>query len=151
MGHCSQCELDQNLWLCLECGALNCGRNQLGGAPGNSHGISHYDLTHHPVAVKLGSITPEGTADVYCYACDDEVKDHHLATHLKNFGINIAEAEKTEKSLTELQLEQNIKWDFSLHSADSEKLIPVFGPGLTGLKTWVTHVIWLLFFNACFH
>lgn len=134
MGHCSQCELDQNLWLCLECGALNCGRNQLGGAPGNSHGITHYDSTHHPVAVKLGSITPEGTADVYCYACDDEVKDHHLATHLKHFGINIAEAEKTEKSLTELQLEQNIKWDFSLHSGDSEKLIPVFGPGLTGLK-----------------
>lgn len=134
MGSCSQCELEQNLWLCLECGALNCGRNQLGGAPGNSHGLAHYDSSKHPVAVKLGSITPDGTADVYCYACDDEVKDFHLAAHLKHFGINIAEAEKTEKSLTELQLEQNIKWDFSLTSKNGEQLIPVFGPGLTGLK-----------------
>lgn len=132
--HCSQCELAENLWLCLTCGALNCGRSQLGGAPGNSHGLAHTDATQHPVAVKLGSITPDGTADVYCYACDDEVKDHHLAAHLAHFGIKLAEAEKTEKSLTELQLEQNIKWDFSLRSESGEELDPVFGPGLTGLK-----------------
>lgn len=133
--NCSQCDLTENLWLCLTCGKLNCGRNQLGGAPGNSHGIAHYNSEPtHPVAVKLGSITPDGTADIYCYACDDEVKDAHLAQHLANFGINIAEAEKTEKSLMELQLEQNVKWDFSLHSDSGEELEPVFGPGLTGIK-----------------
>lgn len=131
---CSQCDLKENLWLCLICGALNCGRNQLGGAPGNSHGIAHYDSTHHPVAVKLGSITPDGTADIYCYACDDEVKDHHLAEHLAHFGINIADAEKTEKSLTEMQLEQNVKWDFSMVSETGQDLEPLFGPGFTGLK-----------------
>lgn len=131
---CSQCDLKENLWLCLVCGALNCGRNQIGGAPGNSHGVAHYDKTHHPVAVKLGSITPDGAADVYCYTCDDEVKDFHLSEHLAHFGINIAEAEKTEKSLTEMQLEQNIKWDFSMVSESGQELEPLFGPGFTGLK-----------------
>ena len=30
LGHCSQCELKENLWLCLTCGNLGCGRAQFG-------------------------------------------------------------------------------------------------------------------------
>ena len=128
------CDLKENLWLCLTCGNLGCGRNQKGGVPGNSHGLAHADSSHHPVAIKLGSITPEGTADVYCYHCNEERIDTELKAHLAHWGINIAEREKTEKSLTELQIEQNLKWDFSMTTEDGKELKPIFGEGFTGLK-----------------
>lgn len=134
LAHCSQCELSNNLWLCLTCGTLSCGRPQFGGGGGNGHALDHYSSTQHPIAVKLGSITPTGSADVFCYAHDEEVKDPKLAEHLKNWGIDVASREKTEKSLTELQLEQNAKWDFSMQSSEGEELAPIMGPGLTGLR-----------------
>ena len=128
------CDLKENLWLCLQCGNLGCGRAQFGGAGGNSHGLKHTEETEHAIAVKLGSITPEGTADVYCYACNEERVDTELPKHLAHWGINIAEREKTEKSLTELQIEQNLKWDFSMTTEDGKELTPLFGSGFTGLK-----------------
>ncbi|KAI9207417.1 uncharacterized protein BJ171DRAFT_492677 [Polychytrium aggregatum] len=130
---CSDCSLNENLWLCLTCGNLGCGRQQYGGTGGNGHGVGHFDATRHPVSVKLGTITPEGTADVYCYICDEERIDPNLAAHLASFGINIAAQQKTEKSLTELQLEQNLKFDFSMATEDGKQFEPAFGPGSTGL------------------
>ena len=101
---------------------------------GNGHGLEHADGTAHPIAVKLGSITPEGTADVYCYQCNEERVDTDLAAHLAHWGINIAEREKTEKSLTEMQIEQNLRWEFSMTTEDGKELKPIFGGGFTGLK-----------------
>lgn len=109
LGQCSSCDLKENLWLCLQCGNLACGRAQFGGVGGNSHALSHSKDTSHGVAVKLGSITPEGSADIYCYTCDDERTDENLGTHLENWGIILAERQKTEKSLTEMQIEQNLR------------------------------------------
>lgn len=134
LAHCASCDLKENLWLCLQCGNLGCGRAQIGGVGGNGHALAHFNTLNHPVAVKLGSITPEGTADIYCYACNDERVDLGLATHLAYWGINIAEREKTEKSLTEMQIEQNLKWEFNMTTEDGKELKPVFGAGLTGLK-----------------
>lgn len=134
LGHCSGCDLRENLWLCLECGNLGCGRKQMGGVDGNSHALGHANESGHGVAVKLGSITPEGTADIYCYRCDEERIDELLGQHLAHWGILLAERQKTEKSLTEMQIEQNLKWDFSMTTEDGHELKPLFGPGLTGLK-----------------
>ena len=134
LGKCSMCDLKENLWLCLECGNLGCGRAQFAGGGGNSHGLAHTDSTSHAVAVKLGSITPEGSADVYCYKCNEERIDTELAGHLSHWGIKIAEREKTEKSLMEMQVEQNLKYDFSMTTEDGEELKPLFGKGFTGLK-----------------
>ena len=128
------CDLKENLWLCLQCGNLGCGRSQYRGVTGNSHGLEHTDLTSHAVAVKLGSITPEGTADVYCYACKDERIDTELSAHLAHWGINIADRQKTEKSLTEMQIEENLTWQFSMTTEDGKEMKPVFGKGFTGLK-----------------
>ena len=128
------CDLKENLWLCLQCGNLGCGRAQFGGVGGNSHGLKHADDTVHPIAVKLGSITPEGTADVYCYQCNEERVDTDLTAHLAHWGINIAEREKTEKSLTEMQIEQNLRWEFSMTTEDGKELRTIFGNGFTGLK-----------------
>lgn len=59
---CGKCELKENLWLCLLCGNIGCGREQFGGVRGNSHGLAHFEETGHGVSVKLGTITPEGSA-----------------------------------------------------------------------------------------
>lgn len=134
LAHCANCELNQNLWLCLQCGNLGCGRKQYDGSGGNNHAIEHFEQTGHGVNVKLGTITAEGTADIYCYSCDDARIDNDLAAHLATWGINVASQSKTEKSMTELQLEQNMKFDFSMTTEDGKQLQPKFGPGYTGLK-----------------
>lgn len=134
LGHCSECDLNENLWLCLSCGNLGCGRQQYGGVGGNSHGVGHTKSTGHPVAVKLGSLTADGTADIYCYACDEERIDPELPNHLAHWGINIKDRIKTEKSLTEMQVEQNLRWEFSMVTEDGKELRPLFGPDFTGLK-----------------
>jgi ubiquitin carboxyl-terminal hydrolase 5/13 len=84
---CKDCEMGGNLWCCLVCGNLACGRKQFGGGGGNGHGLDHFEKTGHQVCVKLGTITPEGTADIFCYACGDERIDPHLAIHLAKIGI----------------------------------------------------------------
>ncbi|MCJ1477881.1 hypothetical protein MMC13_006554 [Lambiella insularis] len=150
------CDLRENLWLCLLCGNLGCGRAQFGGVGGNSHGLKHAEDTTHAVAVKLGSITPEGTADVYCYHCNEERVDTDLAAHLAHWGINIADREKTEKSLTELQIEQNLRWEFSMTTENGKELKPVFGGGFTGLKNlgnscYLASVLQCLFSLPAFH
>ncbi|RDW91199.1 ubiquitinyl hydrolase 1 [Coleophoma crateriformis] len=134
LGHCSMCDLQENLWLCLQCGNLGCGRQQHGGVRGNSHALEHKKSIGHGVAVKLGSITPEGTADIYCYSCDEERIDEDLGTHLAHWGIKLAERQKTEKSLMEMQVEQNMSWEFAMTDEDGHELQKVFGKGFTGLK-----------------
>ncbi|TKY90529.1 hypothetical protein EX895_000527 [Sporisorium graminicola] len=134
LASCGKCDLTSNLWLCLTCGHLGCGRAQFGGVGGNSHGLTHFEETGHPVSVKQGTITAEGSADIYCYACNDARIDPNLAQHLSHFGINVMDLSKTEKSMTELQIEHNLKFDFNMTGEDGRTLEPVFGPGLTGLR-----------------
>ncbi|KAH0427426.1 ubiquitin carboxyl-terminal hydrolase [Colletotrichum camelliae] len=155
LGHCSACDLHENLWLCLECGNLGCGRKQMGGVDGNSHALAHSAESGHGVAVKLGSITPEGTADVYCYKCDEERIDGDLGQHLGHWGIILADRQKTEKSLTEMQIEQNLRWDFSMTTEDGKELKPLFGAGLTGLKNlgnscYLASIVQCLFDTSAF-
>lgn len=134
---CSQCELKENLWICLHCGALGCGRQQYGSTtPGNSHALSHYEVSNHPVAIKLGSLSgrDRDNYDAYCYQCNDEVKVPKLEQYLQRYGIDFNKSEKTEKNLVELNLDQNLNWQFQLEAEDGGKLTPVFGSNLTGLS-----------------
>ena len=89
---CNDCELNQNLWLCLTCGNLSCGRKETGG---NAHAIEHYNKTKHPLVVKTGTITPNGEASIYCYACDNDVKDENyiIPWFLYNW-INVPDSSK---------------------------------------------------------
>ena len=73
LAHCTKCDLKENLWLCLTCGSLGCGRQQYGGLGGNGHGLQHYEETKHPVSVKLGTITPEGTAGALSVSADGKM------------------------------------------------------------------------------
>ncbi|TPX51477.1 hypothetical protein SeMB42_g00703 [Synchytrium endobioticum] len=137
LAHCAACELNKNLWLCLVCGNLGCGRKQWnasGVTGGNGHALQHAQHTGHGLACQLGTVTPEGTADVYCYTCDNERLNPFLSKHLAHFGIDVGSQEKTEKSMAELQLEHNLKFDFSMTTEDGKQLPALYGPGFTGLK-----------------
>ncbi|KAK5169100.1 ubiquitin C-terminal hydrolase Ubp14 [Saxophila tyrrhenica] len=136
LSKCKSCELKENLWLCLTCGNIGCGRKMFMnmGPPGNNHQVDHNASTGHPVAVKLGSLTADGHADVHCYACDEEVIDPDLVKHLLHWKVDVQGRTKTEKSVTEMQLEHNLTYDFSMTTAEGKELKALYGPGLTGLK-----------------
>ena len=57
---CEKCDLTENLWLNLTDGTILCGRRFFDGSGGNNHAVDHYQVTKHPLAVKLGTITPDG-------------------------------------------------------------------------------------------
>ena len=62
LAHFNACDLKDNLWLCLTCGSLGCGRQQFIGVSGNGHGLAHYKASGPAVSVNLATITPEGGA-----------------------------------------------------------------------------------------
>ena len=66
--------MSTNLWICLECGNLGCGRKYFDGTGGNGHGISHFEKTNHAVSIKFGTISKDSNPSSYCYVCNDEVK-----------------------------------------------------------------------------
>ncbi|CAI9574449.1 unnamed protein product [Staurois parvus] len=103
---CSVCDLRENLWLNLTDGAILCGRRYFDGSGGNNHAVQHYKETGYPLAVKLGTITPDG-ADVYSYDEDDMVINPNLAEHLSHFGIDMMKMQKTDKTMTELEIDMN--------------------------------------------
>ena len=88
-----------NLWLCMTCGHLGCGRKNWDGSGGNNHAVDHGKNFAHHVVCKLGTITPEGSAcnhnpliskAIYCYACDDDRLDKKLGEHMRKLGIEIS-------------------------------------------------------------
>lgn len=99
LSKCTSCELSTNLWLCLTCGNIGCGRSNWDGTGGNSHGIKHFETSGHPLVVKLGTITPDGNASLYCYSCNEDVQDQSLPEHLQVLGIEVARQKKTEKTV----------------------------------------------------
>ncbi|GJQ10629.1 hypothetical protein GpartN1_g2420.t1 [Galdieria partita] len=131
---CEHCDLTSNLWLCLVCGHVGCGRQNFDGSGGNNHGLEHSTNTGHPVSVKLGSISAsKGTADVHCYFCDEERLDPKLESHLDRLGIVLSEQQQTEATISEMELEQNLALDFTQSYEDGKALTPTYGPGKTGL------------------
>lgn len=63
------------------------------------------------------------------------VEDPHLKQHLAHFGIKIQELQITDKSMVELEIEMNQKFDeWSTLCESGTKLEPVSGPGYTGLQ-----------------
>ncbi|EPB65490.1 hypothetical protein ANCCEY_15446, partial [Ancylostoma ceylanicum] len=86
-----------------------------------------------PLVVKLGTISSDGTADVFSYDEDDAVIDPNLEKHLAHFGIDAKTLKKTEKSTLELELDMNQKWEWAKCQEDGASLESIFGPGYTGL------------------
>lgn len=132
---CQMCDLTNNLWLNLTDGTILCGRRFFDGSGGNDHALKYYEEAGYPLAVKLGTITSDGKADVFSYAEDEMVDDPWLSKHLAHFGIKIGSLEKTEKSMVELEIDINQRvGEWSILSESSSKLVPISGPGYTGMK-----------------
>lgn len=132
---CSKCELKSNLWKCLTCGTLSCGRRQFDGSGGNGHALEHFEATGHALAVKLGTIAVKADgleADVYCYSCDDMVLDPELNAHLSVLGIDPKTSRKTEKSTAELNLDINLTHSYAMTDASGSELKELTGPWLRG-------------------
>lgn len=130
---CHKCNMTDNLWLCMTCGYVGCGRRQFDGSGGNGHAAEHFQSSAHGVSLKLGTISAEGTADIFCYACDEMRLDPRLQEHLALFNIMVGHSQKTEKSMAELQLEQNLKYDFSMATEDGKEYEAAPGAGLANL------------------
>ncbi|KAI1885774.1 hypothetical protein AGOR_G00207260 [Albula goreensis] len=131
---CEVCDLQENLWMNLSDGKVLCGRRYFDGSGGNNHALQHFQQTGYPLAVKLGTITPDG-ADVYSYDEDDMVLDSKLPEHLAHFGIDMMTMEKTERTMTELEIAVNQRvgeWEVIQESGAT--LRPLSGPGFTGMK-----------------
>lgn len=134
LARCGQCDLNANLWLCMSCGHLGCGRKNHEGTGGNGHALVHYQSSRHPLVCKLGTITPEGSASIHCYSCDEEVLDPDLHSHLLTFGIHTNKQVKTEKTITEMELEANINLTLSKAVEEGRILTPKYGSLYTGLE-----------------
>eukprot|EP00899_Mesostigma_viride_P006052 jgi/Mesvir1/15448/Mv06630-RA.3 len=132
---CARCDKRENLWMNLTCGTVLCGRRNFDGSGGNNHALEYYKETGFPLAVKLGTINPDlSTADVFSYAEDDSVEDPLLPQHLAHFGIDFSSLKKTEMTTAEQELDQNLNFDFNRIQEKGKALVPVFGPGHTGMR-----------------
>nr|XP_048719086.1 ubiquitin carboxyl-terminal hydrolase 13 [Caretta caretta] len=129
---CSKCDLRENLWLNLTDGSVLCGKWFFDGSGGNGHTLGHYKEMGYPLAVKLGTITPDG-ADVYSFDEEDAVLDPHIAKHLAHFGIDMLQMHVTENGLRDNNIKPRVsEWEVIQESG--VKLKPMYGPGYTGMK-----------------
>ncbi|KAM9951132.1 hypothetical protein ACTFIT_012236 [Dictyostelium discoideum] len=143
------CDKVENLWLNLTDGFIGCGRKYADGTGGNGHAQEHFNQTQYPISVKLGTITKDH-ADVYSYPEDDMVSDPLLFQHLTHWGLNPNVMVKTEKSMAELELDQNLNFEFGKIQEKGKLLENVFGPGLTGIENlgnscYMSSVIQMIF------
>ncbi|NWU92663.1 UBP13 hydrolase, partial [Upupa epops] len=129
---CSKCDLRENLWLNLTDGSVLCGKWFFDGSGGNGHAVEHYKETGYPLAVKLGTITPDG-ADVYSFDEEEPVLDPHIAKHLAHFGIDMLQMQMTENGLRDNDIKPRVS-EWEVIQEAGMKLKPMYGPGYTGMK-----------------
>ncbi|XP_069831233.1 ubiquitin carboxyl-terminal hydrolase 13 isoform X2 [Dendropsophus ebraccatus] len=129
---CAKCELRENLWLNLTDGSIMCGRWFCSGTGGNGHALEHHKQMGYPLAVRLGSITPDG-ADVYSFDEEEAVIDPHLAKHLAHFGIDMLQMQGTENGVMDNEVRLRVS-EWEIIQETGLKLKPIFGSGYTGIR-----------------
>lgn len=134
---CEESGITENLWLNLSTGYIGSGRRNWDGSGGTGAALTHFEKTgrKYPLAVKLGTITPDGKADVFSYDPSENcmVEDPYLGKHLRHFGINIMDMEKTEKTMMEMEIDLNKNLTLSAVLEGDEQLVDCYGPGRVGL------------------
>uniref|UniRef100_A0A6Q2X6G8 Ubiquitin carboxyl-terminal hydrolase n=1 Tax=Esox lucius TaxID=8010 RepID=A0A6Q2X6G8_ESOLU len=137
---CEVCDLQENLWMNLTDGRVFCGRRYFDGSGGNNHALLHFQQTGHPLAVKLGTITPDGAGEVdtwnkampfYFVQCYLEAVHQKRHSHA---GICFTHRFSQEMNpLSRHSLHSRVgEWEVIQESGAT--LQPLSGPGLTGMK-----------------
>lgn len=144
------CSVKNNLWLNLIDGSVLCGRENPN-FEGNGHALKHYDENKENfLVVKLGTITSDGTADIYDYQKDDDVIDLELEKHLAFYGIDMKTLEKTQLTLDEIAEQQMIEMErkqIETNDESDEKLSGEYYVGIrnTGNTCYIASCVQLLF------
>ena len=86
-----------NVWMCIECGHLGCGRGNFDGRGAFNHAIDHFYSLGHCMNVKLGTIRNDGTCTVHCYRCDMNIREYNINAVCKSLGIRIADIQTKKK------------------------------------------------------
>ncbi|KAL0238681.1 hypothetical protein PCE1_004373 [Barthelona sp. PCE] len=125
------CDQTTNLWVCLDCGHIGCGRRQGDGSGGNEHAIEHSRTTGHQVVLNAGTLHL-AEPDVFCYECDDMCVIPDLPERLEHFGVH---SQLKEKSLIERDIKLNQDYSFSAEMEGTQDgIAPAFGPALYGIR-----------------
>jgi len=95
---CSVCGGQQNLWICLICGNIGCGRYN------SKHAIQHYEDTNHCFAMDIG------TQRVWDYAADNYV--HRLIQNESDGKLVELPANSTRGSPTSEEKDKNRDYAF---------------------------------------
>lgn len=139
------CEMNHNIWMCLQCGFLGCGRKQWDGSGGNNHAIQHYTETGHGVNLKLATLSTElDKTSMYCYKCDDDVKFNNIKQYLKtHFNIDLHKFNKTEKSVVEMNIDANMKLELSKQIESEMNIEQIRRVGIENLgNTCYANSVW---------
>ncbi|XP_049871627.1 ubiquitin carboxyl-terminal hydrolase 3-like isoform X2 [Pectinophora gossypiella] len=89
---CSECGTKEQNWLCLQCGAVHCGRYV------NGHAKLHAEQVGHQLCISCDVFS------VYCYKCDDYVSNDTENQAIDKVRQSIMSVSKIEK---ENNIEQN--------------------------------------------
>lgn len=110
---------------------------------GNNHAIEHEKLTKHTIVMKIGTLTNDGNADLWCYKCDIPVIVPDLSLLLQRYNISIESAKKFTETTTELahilhhdtsKINDNEIRNFpSIYIPPGIKYKFIVGPNCTGL------------------
>jgi uncharacterized UBP type Zn finger protein len=68
---CERCSEKKNLWWCLRCGLVHCGRTC------QAHGLRHYEDTGHAIVADLES------GQHHCYLCDEYITNDDAEGNLR--------------------------------------------------------------------
>lgn len=121
---CAECDMRTNIWLCLVCGYMGCGRKHFDGSGGNGHFKEHHEKTKHPLGVKIGTIGGSENVSSYCYLCNNDVKVENLLPSMSEvFGDEVNKLRKTEKTINEMSLEINLNFELSKAFEEKEQLV----------------------------
>lgn len=96
---CSECAIEDQNWLCLQCGAVNCGRYA------NGHAKLHAESSDHQLCMSCDVYS------VYCYKCNDYVSNEYEYQTI----------DKIRQSIIQYRNESNIETNGNIEQSEESK------------------------------